>query len=32
MKRRIRVAAASSLLALGAIGLVARGGGDDGET
>jgi hypothetical protein len=32
MKRRIRVAAASSLLALGALGLVACGGDDDEET
>ena len=29
MKRRIRIAAASSLLALGALGLIACGGGDD---
>jgi hypothetical protein len=32
MKRRIRVAAASSLLALGALGLIACGGGDDETT
>ena len=32
MKRSIRIAAASSLLALGALGLVACGGGDDDET
>ena len=32
MKRRIRIAAASSLLALGALGLVACGGDDDEET
>jgi hypothetical protein len=32
MKRRIRVAAASSLLALGALGLVACGGDDDETT
>lgn len=31
MKRRIRVAAASSLLALGVLGLNACGGGDDDE-
>jgi hypothetical protein len=31
-KRRIRVAAASSLLALGALGLIACGGGDDETT
>jgi hypothetical protein len=32
MKRRIRVAAASSLLALAALGLIACGGGDDETT
>ena len=32
MKRRIRIAAASLLLALGALGLVACGGDDDEET
>jgi plastocyanin len=31
MKRRIRVAAASSLLALGGLGMVACGGGDDDD-
>jgi plastocyanin len=31
MKRKIRVAAASSVLALGALGLVACGGGDDDD-